>query len=104
MAYPMIKFPTFAEFIEKWRDKCGIEFKDFDGEMAQEGDQPLSIHFLEGEVNGTTVRCVVDIQDYDARVAPSVHRSICARFKLDQEQFGSDESTLPEIRAESEGT
>ncbi len=90
MAYPLIKFPTFAEFIGKLRDKRGIELNDLDGDLSKNGEPSISIHYLQGEVNGKTIRCVVDIQDYDAPVAPSLHRSICARFELDQEEFGAD--------------
>lgn len=93
MAFPFIKFPTFAEFIERLRDEHNILFKDLDGAIAKEGSAPISIHFLEGTSDGKTIQCVVDIQDYDDRITPSMHRSICARFGLNQECLGAREAT-----------
>lgn len=93
MAYPFMKFPTFAEFIEKLRSAHNIVLKDLDETIIKD-EAHLAIHYLEGVVDGKEVRCVIDIVDFAERVTPSVLRSVCARFGgLNQESFASTEAT-----------
>lgn len=94
MAYPFIKFPTFAEFIDKLRIVHNIVLKDLDEPVIKDDTTHITIHYLEGVVGGKQVRCVIDIVDFAERVTPAVLRSVCARFGgLSEESFASGETT-----------
>jgi hypothetical protein len=96
VAYPFIRFPKFADFIEDLRAEHQIDLKDLDEPLVKDETTHIAVHYLEGNVDGKTVRYVIDVLDFDERITPSVLRSICARFKLEAESFHSGEARVAE--------
>ncbi len=91
MAYPFVQFPTWSEFIGRLTsNEFGCEYDTVEGPMVVDGDenQCISIHFLKRTVDGELCTYAVFIHDYEARVAPSVLRSVCDRLGVDHSAFG----------------
>lgn len=87
MAYPMIQFPTFAEFKDRLTSEFGCEYKQLPHSLAVGDGEPQPINYFERVVGGETRRYVVFIPD-DERLVPSVIRSICAALRLNPADFG----------------
>ena len=65
------------------RESKGVIAKD-------NGDPPERVHYLERVIDGKAVQCVLISPggNVDARMTPTVVRSICARLGIDPAFFG----------------
>ena len=78
MAYPMEKWPTFGELVERLE-------RDFDCQYIRTGEilvNGLPVGWIERSLNGSTKRFAV-IYDSEFRLAPSAVRGICANLNID---------------------
>jgi hypothetical protein len=87
MAYPMMPWPTFADFRARLVAEFGCTYKELPGQLSVNGCDPETVCYLERKVEDEMRRYAVVLKD-DERVAPSVIRSICARLELDPRKFG----------------
>jgi L-2-hydroxyglutarate oxidase LhgO len=90
LAYPFTQFPKFGEFIQIAGDEFQCSLKDLAYPVIPEGGAPLSIHYLERLFEGKTLTYVIDIQDFESRMTPTLLRSICTRLKIPLERFNLD--------------
>jgi hypothetical protein len=89
MAYPFVQLPTFGEFIGRLTSneyKCSFETDTFP--MTDGDGDTHSIHYLKREVDGETIKCVIEIEDFDQRLSFTLLRSVCARLKINVKDFG----------------
>lgn len=83
MAYPMVQWPTFAEFRNRLERDFGCRYVE-GGEVVVNG---VPVGWLERDADGSTRRYAVTYSA-DCRLAPSVVRSICVQLQVDPEAFG----------------
>ena len=91
MAYPFVQLPTFEQFINKVTAKpFECTFETVEAPMMIDGDDNdcVSINFFKRIVDGEAFTYAIFIDDFEARMAPSVVRSICARLHIPTEVFG----------------
>ena len=87
MPYPMIPWPTFAEFRDRLVSEFQCEYKELPDSLALATNDPEPVWYFERAVGDIPRRYAVFIAD-DEPVPPSVIRSICARLKVDPSAFG----------------
>jgi hypothetical protein len=81
--YPMIPFPTFAEFRGRLEREYGCTYQELPSSVGA----PFPVRYLEREVDGKTIRCTVDIEE-GTRLTPHLLRFFCRRLKLPPGDFG----------------
>ena len=87
MAYPMIQWPTFPEFRDRLVNEFACKYIQLPASMTINDGEPKPVFYFEREFRDEVRRYVVAIPD-DARLEPSVIRTICKRLGIDPAAFG----------------
>ena len=80
MPYPFAPLLTFSEFRKIVEENSDCEYKSLPINVGE--SSPEIFHYLEREVNGEMIQCVVFLKD-DEVMFWSVIRSTCARLGID---------------------
>ena len=83
MPYPFMPMPTFAEFRRTLETKAQCQSRALPkvGLRDEQGNR-YPIKYLERQVDGKRVQCVVAVEDDDV-LAPTMMRNICRRLGID---------------------
>jgi hypothetical protein len=88
MPYPLIHYPTFAEFIARLTSEFKCQLGTLASPITDGDGESHAIHYLERVVDDQTIRCVIHIEDSDECITLSLLRSVLARLKIDPKLFG----------------
>lgn len=87
MAYPMMKWPTFAEFRQRLEAEFNCKYRELPVKLTINGGVPEPIRYFEREVEGEKRRFSIWYPD-DERIAPHVIRAVCRRLGIEPAAFG----------------
>jgi hypothetical protein len=87
VAYPFIKYPSFAEFREILEKEFDCKFRQLDGVLVDPDGNEHEVRYFQRQVSKRLLLCPIDLSD-DTILTPSVLRSTCARLKIPVQRFG----------------
>jgi hypothetical protein len=86
LSYPFTKGITWKEFIAQMKG-VGVSFKQETVPGLVIGNE-ITVAYFENKMDGRVFRCVVDIQDMDQIVLPSMVRMVCKSLSMHPKVFG----------------
>lgn len=87
MAYPFIKAINWNELIVQM-SKLGVDFCT--AEISGPGGNRFKVTYFQHRMDGIVFRAVVNIEDYEEPLMPSVLRGICKQLRINPIIFGLD--------------
>ena len=88
MAYPFVKYPSFAEFKKILKEEFSCDYKKLAQATLVDPDGiDHEVFYFERQEGNTILVAAVDLTD-DTMLTPSLLRSICSRLHVPVQHFG----------------
>jgi hypothetical protein len=89
MAYPLVKAPTWKEFLAQL-SRFDVELKQTEFGLTDPNGTTEPVRYLERQYGVETYRYVVQPFPDDVRLLPALRRSVLRALQIDLAEFGFD--------------